>query len=141
MNEMARKVWQEGFAPGLSGDQLAALAEALRADDPRLLQGATTMPPPLLCVQDWPVEGGCVLGFCGAVESGGFKGDPAPALVGQVEEFFARQCFEADERLGGPGACRWFLQWWDDTPRSQALALMLEEVRHELSQRSANAAA
>ncbi len=40
----------------LFGDQVS--------DDPRLTQGSTTTPP-LMCVQDWPVEAACVLGFCG----------------------------------------------------------------------------
>jgi hypothetical protein len=31
--------------------------------------------------------------------------------VAEVEEFFARVCFEADQVLGEPAACRWFLNW------------------------------
>lgn len=63
--EAWRKVWREGVAPLLSDTHLEALEKALVSDDPRLLQGATTTPPPLMCVQDWPVEAACALGYCG----------------------------------------------------------------------------
>ena len=45
-----RKVWREGVAPLLSAAGLEALRRALVTDDGRLLQGATTTPPPLPCV-------------------------------------------------------------------------------------------
>src|SRR5918992_267026 len=80
--ESWRTVWREGFAPVLSLKGLEALRDALAADDPRLTQGSTTTPPPLMCVQDWPVEAACALGFCG------WQGDELET-VGQVEEFFA----------------------------------------------------
>jgi hypothetical protein len=126
--ESWRLVWRQGFAPVLSTAGLEALREALVLDDPRLMQGSTTCPPPLICVQDWPVEGACALGFCG------WQGDGL-ATVGQVEEFFAQACFEADARLGEPAACRWFLNWFDDTPRDQMRAELLAEVERELANR------
>lgn len=107
--EAWRKVWREGIAPQLSRKMLEKLAVALHNDDCRILQGATTSPPPLQCVQDWPVEGACVIGYCG------WQG-AALETVAQVEEFFARVCFETDEALGEPAACRYFLNWFDDTP-------------------------
>src|SRR5436309_3373899 len=87
--ESWRKVWREGLLPQLSTAGLDALRRGLRADDPRLLQGATTSPPPLQCVSEWPVEGACVLGYCG------WQGDGLET-VAEVEEFFARMCAEAD---------------------------------------------
>jgi len=45
--ELWRKVWREGVVPILAVEQLEALAHALRTDDPHLLQGCTTTPPPL----------------------------------------------------------------------------------------------
>jgi hypothetical protein len=119
--ESWRKVWREGMAPQLSVAALTALQRALQTDDPRLLQGATTSPPPLECVRDWPVEAACVLGFCG------WQGEGLES-VAEVEEFFARACFEADQRLGEPAACRWFLNWFDDTPRDEARRELLAEV-------------
>jgi hypothetical protein len=126
--ESWRMVWREGLAPVLSTAGLVALREALRSDDHRLTQGSTTTPPPLMCVQDWPVEAACALGFCG------WQGEDLET-VGEVEEFFARACFEADERLGEPAACRWFLNWFDDTPRDQMRKLLLEEVDRVLAER------
>jgi hypothetical protein len=128
--ESWRKVWREGFAPVLSTTGLLALRRALSGDDGRLLQGSTTSPPPLMCVQDWPVEAACALGFCG------WQGEGLET-VGEVEEFFARACFEADQRLGEPAACRWFLNWFDDTPRDDMRRELLLEVNRTLGERIA----
>ena len=123
-----RLVWRQGFVPVLSTAGLETLREALQADDPRLTQGSTTTPPPLMCVHDWPVEAACALGFCG------WQGDGLES-VGEVEEFFARICFEADQRLGEPAACRWFLNWFDDTPRDRMRNELLAEVERTLAER------
>src|SRR5262245_36220188 len=128
--ESWRKVWRDGLAPQLSVAGLEALARGLTNDDPQLLQGATTTPPPLQCVQDWPVEAACVLGYCG------WKGE-GRETVAEVEEFFAKACFEADQRLGEPAGCRWFLNWYDDTPRDEMRRLLLGEVNRTLAQRRA----
>lgn len=133
--ESWRKVWREGFASQLSDSSVEALRLALLQDDPRLLQGATTLPPPLQCVQDWPVEAGCVLGFCGAIENGGFGKDGA--TVQQAEQFFAEKCFEADRLLGEPAACRHFLNFFDETPRDEMRRLLLSEVNREQARRNA----
>lgn len=127
--ESWKLVWRDGFVPELSRENLLALAEALRTDDARLTQGSTTTPPPLMCVQDWPCEAGCALGYCGAVENGGFM----VATVGTVEEFFASMCFKADQRLGEPAACRWFLNWFDNTPRDEMRRELLAEVELALA--------
>lgn len=126
--ESWRMVWREGFAPVLSTAGLAALRDALNGDDPRLTQGSTTTPPPLMCVQDWPCEGACALGYCG------WHGESLQS-VGEVEEFFAKACFEADQRLGEPAACRWFLNWFDDTPRDDMRRDLLAEVQLALADR------
>ena len=126
--ESWRIVWRDGFVPVLSTAGLTALRDALRGDDPRLVQGATTTPPPLMCVQDWPVEAADALGYCG------WQGDGLET-VGQVEEHFARCCFEADQRLGEPAACRWFLNWYDDTPRDEVRRELLAEVELALAER------
>ena len=127
--ESWRTIWRDGFVPVLSTRGLTALCKALETDDPRLVQGATTAPPPLMCVQDWPVEAACALGLCG------WLGDGLTS-VGQVEEHFARCCFEADQRMGEPAACRWFLNWFDDTPRDEMRRELLAEVVLALAQRT-----
>ncbi len=68
----------------------------------------------------------------GAIENGGF----GRARVEECEEFFAKSCFDADERLGEKAACRWFLNWFDDTPRDQMRRDLLTEVEAELTLRS-----
>jgi hypothetical protein len=131
--ESWRLVWRNGFVPVLSTPGLEALKKALETDDPRIVQGATTTPPPLMVVQDWPVEAACALGFCG------WQGDNLET-VGAVENHFARCCFEADQRLGEPAACRWFLNWFDDTPRDDMRRDLLMEVNLALTERQAVAA-
>ncbi len=131
--ECWRTVWRNGIAPQISDVGLSVLRMALVSDDPRLLQGATTTPPPLQRLQDWPVEAACVLGYCG------WQGEGLET-VAEVEEYFARACFDADQRIGEPTACRWFLNWADDTPRDEMRRLLLDEVeliiayRKELSE-------
>jgi hypothetical protein len=126
--ESWRAVWREGFVPGLTNRGLESLRDALLHDDVRLTQGATTTPPPLMCVQDWPVEAACALGFCG------WQGEGLET-VGEVEEYFARCCFEADQRLGEAAACRWFLNWFDDTPRDEMRLELLAEIELAIAER------
>ena len=126
--ESWRMVWRSGLAPVLSTAGLTTLRDALESDDHRLVQGATTTPPPLMCVQDWPVEAACALGYCGWVGDG-------LETVGEVEEFFARMCFAIDQRLGEPAGCRWFLNWFDETPRDEMRRLLLAEVARALTER------
>lgn len=121
-------VWRDGFAPQWTTLTLHALANALAGDDQKLLQGATTSPPPLQFVQDWPCEAADIIASCCWWENGW-------VTVGDIEEGFAQACFEADKRLGEPAMCRHFLNWWDDTPRPVAFGLMLTEVRRELERR------
>lgn len=133
MPDDARRVFREGFAPLLSTPGLLALREALATDDVRLTQGSTTIPPPLLCVMDWPVDGACALGYCG------WRGEELET-VGEVSEYFARACFDADQLLGEPAACRHYLNWFDETPRDQMLPIMLAEVDAVLAGRTEESA-
>jgi hypothetical protein len=126
--ERWRTVFRDGFEPSLTTVGLLALREALRNDDRRLHQGATTTPVPHVAHADWPCEGACALGFCGW-QGGGL------ASVGEVEEFFSRLCWEADQRLGEPAACRWFLNWFDDVPRDEMRRDLLAEVELALALR------
>jgi len=128
MIEMWKTVWRQGVAPLLSEEGLQALLTALEKDDERLLQGATTTPPPLLCVASWPVEAACALGFCGWI------GDKLETVM-EVEEFFATMCFEIDQRMGEKAACRYWLNWFDDTPRDEMRANLIPEVKRSLELR------
>jgi hypothetical protein len=134
MIEAWRKAWRDGIAPQLSAAALEALARALESDDPQLLQGATTSPPPLQSLQDAPVEAACPLALAA------WKGDGL-RTVGEVEEAFARLCMETDLALGEPAAVRYFLNAWDDGDRGTMRAELLTEVRGELARRNEPAAA
>ena len=54
--ELWQIVWRKGVAPQLSVKGLQALAKALANDDPRLITGGTTQPPPLQSMASEPVE-------------------------------------------------------------------------------------
>ena len=129
--ETWRTVWRNGFSKVLPKRSLEALRDALRGDDSRLTQGSTCTPPPLNCVRDWPVEAGCAIGFCGAIEAGGF----GEATVGEVEELFAKACFDCDQILGEPAECRHFLNFFDDTPRTAMRRELLVEVEITIASR------
>jgi hypothetical protein len=130
--ESWRTVWRTGISPTLSTGGLRVLRDVLLQDDPRLTQGSTTTPPPLMCVRDWPLEAACAIGVCG------WLGDRLET-VGEVEEYFAEVCHEADQRLGEQAACRWFLNWFDDTPREEMRHDLVAEIDLELADRMAEA--
>ncbi len=129
-----QKVWREGFAPFISRGGLEALKRALEQDDPALIQGFTTEPPPLDCLADAPVEAACPIGFCG------WHGD-GRETVAQVEDYFAHLCFQADQALGEPAASRYFLNHVDDAPRAEMRRELLEEVNRALAAVAGTAAA
>lgn len=127
--ESWRRVWRDGFVPCIGTAGLESLHSALVSDDSRITQGSTTTPPPLMCVQDWLVEAACALGYCGW-QGEGLK------TVGEVEKYFHKLCFDADTRLAEPAMCRWFLNWFDDTPRDWMRRELLAECELALSQRA-----
>lgn len=122
------RVWRSGIAPQLSTPGLEALRKALVEDDSRLIQGATTTPPPLAGVQVWTCKAACGIAFPFMVEG---------ATVGEVEIAFARACFECDQAIGEPAGCRWFLNWFDETPREEMRQKLLPEVERVLAERYA----
>lgn len=133
MNTIWRRIWRFGLVPVLSRDGLLALESALVDDDRRLLQGITCTPPPLDALNHRAIQGACALGWCG------WHGDGL-RNVGQLEAFFNRLCDAADAALKEPGACRFFLNWFDDTPRPQMRRELLAEVRLALERRTPAAA-
>lgn len=123
------QAWQRAFrlgiAPQLSTVALVALKTALECDDKRLIQTATTSPPPIQTCQSWPVEAACPVGLCGWLGQG-------LTTVGEVEDFFALTCARADQLLGEPAAVRYFFAMWDTTPRERATLELLSEVNRVL---------
>ncbi|MBM3995175.1 MAG: hypothetical protein FJ303_13635 [Planctomycetes bacterium] len=131
--EKWRRVWREGLAPNLPVAGLLALERALRDDDPRLLQGVVSTPPPFEAVRNATVTSCCAICYCG------WKGDRL-RTVGEVEAFYHRICESADAVFSEAAACRFFLNWYDATPRYEMRHEMLGEVRRTLARRTPAAA-
>ena len=123
-------VWRQGIAPCLDVSALRALRRALATDDPALLQGVTSDPPPLDTLAASPVEGACPLALAG------WRGEHL-ATVAEVEEYFARVCGRATEFTGDPEAAKHFVCWWDNTDRDEARRALLAEVEGALVRRGA----
>jgi hypothetical protein len=125
--------WQHSFRAitnQLPAAGLEALRGALARDDPRLIQGTTTVPPPLECMADWPMEAACGLAFA-CWQGGGLT------TVREVECAFARVCCAADQQLGEERGVRYWLHFWDETERQELRRLVLPEVEAILAARNA----
>lgn len=131
--EKWRRVWREGIVPHLSLAGLLALQVALRRDDPRLLQGAVSSPPPLEALRQCAIKGCCAISYCGWRAEG-------RRTVGQIEEYFHRVCDAVDAVFHEPAACRYFLNWFDDTPRADMRRELLAEVTRALNEETQVAA-
>ena len=121
-----QKCWREGFAPLLSDEGLVELAKALRENDQKLIQGTT-------CITADGHRKGDVIGAC-AISYAGWKGDE---LTGwdEVEAFFSRCCWKVDQTFGMMGDCRYFLNWFDETPRDQMIEEFLDEIQKTIEKR------
>lgn len=130
------QAWQRAWraiADQLSTQGLEALCRALVNDDKRLIQGATTSPPPLHAVFDWPVEA------CDAIVFTAWQGDGL-CTVAEADEFFCRVCLETEHRLGEPAAVRYFLNQYDEWSRDEMRQRLLPEVECVLAQRQTDEA-
>jgi hypothetical protein len=117
-----RRVFRRGFAPALGLRRLKVLADGLRANDPRLIQGMTCNPSGTGQPESGlPPEGACAVGYA-CWQAFGLL------TTGEIENEFARRCLECDSLLGELVGCRWFLNWFDETPRELAIAELLPEV-------------
>lgn len=127
----AIQTWKDGFAVDLCCDQLVILRDALARGELRLLQGQSTEPQPLRGNLDRSILAADAVVYphwrytFGVVET-----------VGAASEVFAACCFNADQYLGEPAACRAFLNFWDDTPREEAFAALLAAVQEVIAERA-----
>ncbi|QVL31121.1 hypothetical protein KIH39_20050 [Telmatocola sphagniphila] len=121
-------IWRNGFAPLLPTLGLEALRKALKRDDSRILQGATTYPLAVKPNRLEPIKACCALSYCG------WRGESLNS-VGEIEQHFDEICAEAGNRLGHPEACRPFLEWYDTTPRSAMRFGLLGEIDRTLNER------
>ena len=126
--EAWRKVWREGLAPAISTHALDELRRALVRDDSRLCQHGTTTPPPCALFGEADVEAACALGYCG------WRGEGL-GTVGEVEEYFNRLCAAAEDALNERAVCRYFLNWFDETPRTLMRRQLFAEIDLELRRR------
>jgi len=55
--------------------------------------------------------------------------------VGEVAEAFAQAALECDRRLGEPAGVRYFLNWFDETPRDQMRLELAAEIEREQARR------
>ncbi len=124
--ELWKKVWREGIAPQMSQDELSSLAKALREDNIDLIQGATCLPAG---TPDAPTEAACALSWGGI-------GQPVKATEDRFQQF----CDGCDERMNERAVCRYFLNWFDDTPRDHMRRELLTEVQAALFDRAAKSA-
>lgn len=127
VNELWRRVWREGLVPLLSTASLEHLADILMRDDDRLIQGVTISPPALDVFEQHEVEAGCFIVLCAVAEGN--------ETVGQAFRYFERMCLDVDEILHEPGICRYFLDWFDATPRRVMRGELLQEVQDALARR------
>lgn len=128
------RIWTVGLSQALSLEGLESLARALRTNDERLIQGQTTLPEPLLSLQERRCEGACAIGLAG------WWGDELDT-VGEVELFFSRTCWESDKLTGEEGDARNFTYWFDHADRKVMLATLLPLVEAAIRERGAKQAA
>lgn len=138
MNTETLQPWQAAWrtlAAELPTRGLQALAEALRTDDPALVQGKTVLmkltdgtlffPCMVEPVRHEPCAGGCAAGY--AI----WKGGEVAPTVGEVYSEFASLTVRNDP------AARSFVGWFDATPRPEMRTRLLPEVERVLAERSA----
>jgi hypothetical protein len=127
-----RRILRDGLLRSLTDAELHALRRGLADDDPALLQGMMTLPPPMEILGDWQVEGADLLAYPG------WRGRELKT-VKEVEERAWALCSAIDARLGD-GAAKELLGWYDATPRPDVIHTLLGETERELMIRMARQA-
>jgi hypothetical protein len=121
-----RECWRNGFALYLTTDGLRALRTALIEDDPRLIQGHTTVPAASYRDRNRVCRGACAIGYCYWVGH-------ELRTVGEVRLMFEMVTDDADSNF--PGQARelyGFIRWFDRVNRARMRAELLPEVEREL---------
>ncbi len=118
--------FRQGIAPLLPAAGLLALRDALRDDDPALIQGGSFLP------FDAPET---VVAACAMALPLWRDGCPR---VGDLDVRLADMMYTADRAM--PGATLAFVQFFDCGPRDVVWAALLPEVEAELVRRAVAAA-
>src|SRR5262245_31348065 len=123
--ERWRFVWRGALVYLFSTPGLEALRDALREDDPALLQGSTSVPPPSMGSINADVCAACAIGLAA------WRGDGLHT-VGQIHDEYVRVCHRIDQLLHDPDASGLFIGWYDNQPREVMRRELLREVEQEL---------
>lgn len=124
--ESWRQVWRTGIVQQVDSRSLAILWEALKKDDPRIIQGATTVPTPVLQMMDQPVESADVIAFIGWQCFGAAK-------VAEAEDFWFRVFRESNSKTNCPDSACYFLNWYDSCPRNEMRESLIAEITREIA--------
>lgn len=121
--------WRQGLAPLLRDGELESLEHALETDDPRLVQGKTTV-----LDADGQVCRTCLLAFIGTLR--GIRD------VDELHRFFHCTMGRITYRKGvcHYGDAELLTSWFDRTPRAQMREQLLQAVREELARRDQESA-
>lgn len=120
------QAWR-ALAPNLSTSALAALRDAIEVDSDELVQGVTCVPSRAYdTIRAEPCKA-CLIGYAG------WRGERL-ATVGAVDDYFAKMARKIDAEIGDTHS-RWLTRWFDETPRAEAFAALLPEIRAELFRR------
>ena len=109
-----QEIWINGLMPQFSKERIEALKTALRNDSPRLIQGCTFE-------RGRGSERQIAIGCCPVAFCMSGIGEP----VDEVEKAFEKAdttCYDSG-RLG-----YLFYNWWDTTPREEAVKELLEWI-------------
>lgn len=133
MNARAKKAWRDGIAPALSVAELEALRDALRRDDPALVQGVTALSPA-------GIPGACI-GCCALAYPGWSRSDYR--VRSDAMDAFDETTIRAKARLGtsddpsGSARLSSWLTWYDAAPRAEMRRELLSEIEPEIERRKA----
>ncbi len=119
-----RLILREGFFPAIPVEGLAALLEAVKTDDPELIQGLTTKEN-----SRNEMMAGDLITYCV------WKGFGL-TTVAEVEEKYTDLCNYIDANMG-IHSVRQLSQWYDHQPRDMMRLLLRQEIEHALEHRAA----
>ena len=121
-----QEVWMKGIYPQFNEEQKRAFKHALETNSKSIIQSNTALDAKGRCKPKNIARRCCPIAFVGLSSS---------ARVDEVLKTFARTCRKADELLldgNEDSGCvpNWkdFVEWWDKTPRQDAIKQLLELI-------------
>lgn len=108
---------------------LEALKASLEGGGKDIVQQLTVLPSSYRLFGKLLPEKACPIAYCG------WQGGIGIEVVDELEMFFAQICFDLETVFNEPCVIRYFLKWFDNAPREEAIKLLLAEVVDELHKR------